>query len=222
MTSERLRLIVIITLLISISLPAIFGLQFVHALTDASSTDPITEQDANFGLVEAPATEATTTVPGLRAANSVPSSNVARKARIAGTKYVDYCTNGQELVALPGDPEIDANLNKPDAPTPKCPEGMTWDHTSGMDEYDTETGELEIGAYAKQADGSYIVHLAAETYVDATSTSEWPDRYVVLNDDPAGTAATASEASGGAASTTTQSTDTATTSTEELAQAQVI
>jgi hypothetical protein len=61
---------------------------------------------------------------------------------------------------------------------------MTWDHTSGMDAYDTADGDLRVGQYAQQADGTYVVHYAARTYTDATSTSEWPDRIVVLPSAP--------------------------------------
>ena len=35
--------------------------------------------------------------------------------------------------------------------------------------------------------GTFIVHYPAMTYTDATSTSEWPDRIVVVQTDPTGT-----------------------------------
>jgi len=56
-----------------------------------------------------------------------------------------------------------------------------------MEAYDTPTGDLEIGQYAQQSDGSYIVHYPAMTYHDATSTVEWPDRVTVISTDPSTT-----------------------------------
>jgi hypothetical protein len=78
-------------------------------------------------------------------------------------------------------PEIDAHFNVPDAPTPKCPEGMTWDHTSGMD--DTPSGDLEVGQYAQLCDGTYIAHYLSMRYTSATSTSDWPARISVVSGD---------------------------------------
>ena len=74
--------------------------------------------------------------------------------------------------AYPGDPEIDANLSKPDAPIPSCPSGQTWHHTSGVSAYDTPSGDLEVGQYAQQPDGSYVVHYPVMTYTSATSSAQ--------------------------------------------------
>jgi hypothetical protein len=105
-------------------------------------------------------------------------------AHVIGTKFVDYCSDGTKVTPYPGDPAIDANLNKPDAATPKCPSGLQWHHTSGMDKYDTPSGDLDVNTYAQQADGSYIVHYAASIYTDATSTASWPDRIVSTKTSP--------------------------------------
>ena len=51
----------------------------------------------------------------------------------------------------------------PNAPTPTCPSGMTWDHSTAQPAYDTATGDLEIGDYAQQADATYFVHYPAMT-----------------------------------------------------------
>jgi len=40
------------------------------------------------------------------------------KVHIIGTKYIDYFTDGSTTIAIPGDPKIDGNLDKPDAPMP--------------------------------------------------------------------------------------------------------
>src|SRR5215831_4636351 len=86
---------------------------------------------------------------------------------IIGTKYVDYFTDGSTTIAVPGDPTVDGNLDKPNASTPTHA-GMTWVHTTGQHLYDTPSGDLEIGDYAAQADSSYVQH--APPFVSSTST----------------------------------------------------
>ena len=39
-----------------------------------------------------------------------------------------------------------------------------------MEAYDTTSGDLEVGDYAQEADGSYISNVPAYTYTDATSS----------------------------------------------------
>ena len=39
-----------------------------------------------------------------------------------------------------------------------------------MEAYDTASGDLEIGTYAQESDGSYISNVPAYTYTDATSS----------------------------------------------------
>lgn len=97
--------------------------------------------------------------------------------------YTDYFTDGTKTVSFPGDPVIDADLGKPDAQNPTRP-GLTWVSTSGVNRYDTPTGNLEIGDYVQQSDGSYLVHVSSSTYTDATSTNALPDRIVITNTDP--------------------------------------
>ena len=86
---------------------------------------------------------------------------------IVGTKYVDYFTDGSTTISVPGDPKVDGNLDKPNAPIPTHA-GMTWVHTTGQHLYDTPSGDLEVGDYAVEADGSYIQH--APPFVSSTST----------------------------------------------------
>jgi hypothetical protein len=69
---------------------------------------------------------------------------------IIGTKYTDYFTDGTTETSYPGDPTIDANLGKRDAPIPTH-EGLTWVHTVGQNLYDTPSGDLEVGDYALEA-----------------------------------------------------------------------
>jgi hypothetical protein len=70
---------------------------------------------------------------------------------------------------FPGNPDIDSNLNKPNAPIPTHG-NLQWVSTSGMEAYDTPSGDLE-GDYAQEADGSYISNVPAYTYTDATSSA---------------------------------------------------
>jgi hypothetical protein len=72
-----------------------------------------------------------------------------------GTKYTDYFTDGTTVTAFPGDPAIDSHFDVPDAPVPTHA-GLTWVHTSGGYLYDTPSGDLEVGDYAVQSDGSLI------------------------------------------------------------------
>ena len=71
------------------------------------------------------------------------------------------------MTAYPGDPTIDGNLNKPNAPIPTH-EGLTWDHTDGTYLYDTASGNLDQGDYAVRPDRSYIEN--ALPFVSSTST----------------------------------------------------
>jgi hypothetical protein len=99
----------------------------------------------------------------------------------AGTKYIDYCTVGTTTTTYPGDPAIDSHMNEPNAATPKCPSGQTWAHTTGQPGYDTPSGDLEIGDYAKQDDGTFITHYPATTYTDATSRWKFPSTKLFWN-----------------------------------------
>ena len=88
---------------------------------------------------------------------------------VVGTKYIDYFTDGSKTYSFPGNPDIDSDLNKPNAPIPTHG-NLTWVSTSGMEAYDTPSGDLESGDYAQEAGGSYITNVPAYTYTDATSS----------------------------------------------------
>jgi len=131
----------------------------------------------------------------------------------AGTAYIDTFSDGTKTYSFPGDPTIDSHFHEANAPIPKRP-GLTWTGSQGYDAYNTPSGKLEIGDYTQQADGTYLVHLPAQTYTDATSTSQWPDRYVVMTSDPTATPAPAfspAPTPPTAAPTTTTTTSTPTT-----------
>jgi hypothetical protein len=102
---------------------------------------------------------------------------------INGTGYTDYFTDGTKTVSFPGDPAIDANLAKANAQTPQHA-GLRWVGTGASYLYDTPSKALDVGDYAQQPDGSYVEHLAATTYTDATSTSAVPDRITTTTSNP--------------------------------------
>jgi len=89
------------------------------------------------------------------------------EVHIIGTKYIDYFTDGSTTIAVPGDPKVDNNLDKPNAATP-VHAGMRWVQTTGQNRYDTPNGDLEEGDYALDRDGSYVQH--APPFVSSTST----------------------------------------------------
>src|SRR5262249_45424486 len=103
-------------------------------------------------------------------------------------KYIGYFTDGSTTIAVPGDPKIDGNLDKPDAPIPTHA-GMTWVHTVGDNLYDTPSGDLEVGDYAVQPDGSYIKLSPPFVFSSSTPTQ-------------ISTAQTSSSSTSGASSTT--------------------
>ena len=153
--------------------------------TSASSTTPAT--DASSTSVTPPAQ---TQAPAQSQAQSQPSSGkpTLKLVHVVGTKYIDYFTDGTKTYSFPGNPDIDSNLNKPNAPIPTHG-NLTWVSTSGMDAYDTPSGDLESGDYAQESDGSYISNVPAYTYTDATSSVPIAAHIATSKTDP--TAATA-------------------------------
>ena len=175
-------------LVISLIIIGAFKTGIVSALTatttDATSTvSDTTTASASSSSVSnmPPATDASSTpetppaqtqTPDQSQAQSQPSNGAKptlKLVHVVGTKYVDYFTDGTKSYSFPGDPDIDSNLNKPNAPIPSHG-NLTWVSTSGMDAYDTSSGDLEIGDYAQESDGSYISNVPAYTYTDATSS----------------------------------------------------
>ena len=203
MTTHRITFAAVAVIIITLFAASLLKIQLAQALADASSTA------ATTSTVTAPASTTTTSATTTSTATPAPSSPATapsslKLVHIIGTKYVDYCTDGTKVTAYPGDPAIDAHFNVPDAPTPKCPAGQKWDHTSGMDKYDTASGDLDVGNYAQQNDGTYVTHFAATTFTDATSTSQWSDRTVVMHADPGLRQSTSSSSEPVATSTSAQ------------------
>jgi hypothetical protein len=127
-------------------------------IDSASSTD---EATATTTEASGPVEQAATTPA------AAPPPIGLTEVHIVGTKYTDYFTDGTTVASYPGDPAIDSNFDKPDAPIPTHA-GLTWDHTSGYNLYDTASGDLDVGDYAVQSDGSYIEN--APPFVSSTST----------------------------------------------------
>jgi len=153
-------------------------------VVQASASSTPTEDAASSTPPAAPADEsASTTVVTRLSSTSTPAASAPIVAgdgptlvHIIGTKYTDYFTDGKTVTAFPGDPAIDSHFNVPNAPIPTH-EGLTWVHTTGQHLYDTPSGDLEINDYAQQSDGSYIGHLPASKYTDATSSVVFTDRF---------------------------------------------
>jgi hypothetical protein len=151
------------------------------SLTSASSTPQATDASSTSSTLPAQA-QAT----DQNQAQSQPSSGAKptlKLVHVVGTKYIDYFTDGTKTYSFPGNPDIDSNLNKPNAPIPSHA-GLTWVSTSGMEAYDTPSGDLEPSDYAQESDGSYISNVPAYTYTDATSSVPIPAHIATSKTDP--------------------------------------
>jgi hypothetical protein len=128
---------------------------------------------------------AQTQAPAQTQAQAQPRSGkpTLKLVHVVGSKYVDFFTDGTKSYSFPGNPDIDSNLNKPNAPIPSHT-GLTWVSTSGMEAYDTPSGDLEVGDYAQEADGSYISNVPGYTYTDATSSVPIAAHIATLKTDP--------------------------------------
>ena len=130
--------------------------------------------------------------PAQSQAQSLPTSKPTLKlVHVVGSKYVDYFTDGKKTYSFPGNPDIDSNLNRPNAPIPTHG-NLTWVSTSGMDAYDTPSGDLEIGDYTQESDGSFISNMPAYTYTDATSSVPTAAHIATSKTDPTLAAVTTS------------------------------
>jgi hypothetical protein len=173
-------------LVISLIIIGTFKTGIVAALTatttDATTmaSDPTTASTSSVSANTMPSTDARSTsvtpptqteAPSQTQAQSQPSSGkpTLKLVHVVGTKYIDYFTDGTKTYSFPGNPDIDTNLNKPNAPIPTHG-NLQWVSTSGMNAYDTPSGDLESGDYAQESDGSYISNVPAYTYTDATSS----------------------------------------------------
>jgi len=150
--------------------------------TDATSTSDTTiasstpaSASSTPSTTDASSTSTTslaqTQAPAQTQAQAQPSSSkpTLKLVHVVGTKYIDYFTDGTKSYSFPGNPDIDSNLNKPNAPIPSH-SNLKWVSTSGMEAYDTSSGDLEVGDYAQESDGSYVSNIPAYTYTDATSS----------------------------------------------------
>jgi hypothetical protein len=81
---------------------------------------------------------------------------------LIGIKYTDYFTDGTNTFAFPGDPAIDSKFNQPNAPIPTHP-GLTWVQSTSGPLYDTPSGDLEVGDYVVQPDGSVVTNAPVNT-----------------------------------------------------------
>ena len=155
--------------------------------TTAASTSP-SSAGSTTPTPDASSTSATppaqTQTPDQNQAQSLSSGKPTLKlVHVVGSKYVDYFTDGTKTYSYPGNPDIDSNLNKPNAPIPSHG-NLKWVSTSGMEAYDMSSGDLEVGDYAQEADGSYISNVPAYTYTDATSSVPIASHIATSKTDP--------------------------------------
>jgi hypothetical protein len=177
-----LSILVIAALLII----SILKIQQAYAQVDATSSDAVaTSSEANpsadaststavdtsvITSIDAPETGSTATPQAILPESVKPTEPPPQgltEVHIIGTKYIDYFTDGTTITSYAGDPAIDSNFDKPNTPIPTH-EGLTWVQTIGKNLYDTESGDLEVGEYAVQPNGTYITN--APPFVSSTST----------------------------------------------------
>src|SRR5258708_31595040 len=134
----------------------------------SSSASPVqtTPADSSTAAARSPGSAATVTAAQKPLTEPPPAG--LTEVHIIGTKYTDYFTDGSITIAVLGDPTIAGNFDKPDAPIPTH-DGMTWVHTTGQNLYDTPSGDLEVGDYAVQSNGSYLTN--PPPFVSSTSTA---------------------------------------------------
>ena len=97
----------------------------------ASSTTPVADASLTSAI---PPTQ--TQAPAQSQSQSPSSGKPTLKlVHVAGTKYIDYFTDGAKAYSFPGSPDIDSNL------------------TSGMEAFDTPSGDLDAGDHAQEANG---------------------------------------------------------------------
>ena len=120
---------------------------------DASTSTPpatTTESVAPSSSTSSPATSTPNSASAAPSANTEASNGPEApppgltEVHIVGTKYTDYFTDDAGEHSFPGDPAFDSHLSEKDAPTPTH-QGMTWEHTTGQNLYDTPSGDLEVG-----------------------------------------------------------------------------
>ena len=132
--------------------------------SSSTSTEPTsTDIDATGTALSDTTSTSSSSTP---AAESAPQELTL--VHIIGTKYIDYFTDGTNTYTFPGDPEIHAHIADKDAPIPTH-EGLTWVHSTGQYLYDTASGDLEVGQYALQLNGTFIQK--AHPFVSATSSA---------------------------------------------------
>jgi hypothetical protein len=207
-------------LFISLIIIGTFRTSIVSALTATTTDATSTASDATTASTSSTPVESTTSATDASSTpvalpaqiqgsaqsqgqTQSPSKPTLKLVHVVGTKYIDYFTDGTKTYSYPGNPDIDSNLNKPNAPIPSHA-GLTWVSTSGMEAYDTPSGDLEPGDYAQESDGSFISNVPAYTYTDATSSVPIPTHMARSKTDPTVATPTTNDASSTTATSTAQ------------------
>jgi hypothetical protein len=157
------------------------------ATLESATTTQITAEDASI-TPEALTQPGPDTAQTSKAADGQPPTGLT-EVHIIGTKYIDYFTDGINTYTFPGDPQIHAHFAEKDAPIPKH-DGLTWVHSTGQYLYDTPSGDLEVGQYALQPNGTYIQKglpfvSATSSPLSSGSSTAAPDTEVATSTDEA-------------------------------------
>ena len=167
--------IAVVAPLVAIVVVAVLKIPLAAAQVDATSTPPTTDLVSTSTEPTSTDIDAIGTAPSdatSTASSSTPAIESAPQdltlVHIIGTKYIDYFTDGTNTYTFPGDPELHAHIADKDAPIPTH-EGLRWVHSTGQYLYDTASGDLEVGQYALQLNGTVIQK--AHPFVSATSSA---------------------------------------------------
>lgn len=172
--APRVLIIVNLAVLVAVSVSFLLIRNAVAQSATSTPTDPLPADTSS---------ETLSTAAAAASIDAAPQLQQLREVHIIGTKYTDYFTDGSTVFSFPGDPEIAKNFDKPNAPQPSH-EGLMWVQTTGTHLYDTPSGDLEIGTFALQQNGTYVAYLATTTIANATSTPYLPARVVVMQEHP--------------------------------------
>ena len=163
--------IAVVAPLVAVIVVGVLKIPLAAAQVEATSTESSsTSTEPTSTDIDATGTALSDTTS--TSSSSTPAAESALQeltlVHIIGTKYIDYFTDGTNTYTFPGDPELHAHIAEKDAPIPTH-EGLRWVHSTGQYLYDTASGDLEVGQYALQLNGTVIQK--AHPFVSATSSA---------------------------------------------------
>ena len=159
-------------LLTSLIIIGTFHTSIVSALTATTTDATSTASDTTSALASPTSASSTTSATDASSTSATPPAQTqvaaqsqANPCRVPASRRSSSCTSSARNTSTtlrtarrrtpsPAIPKSTPISNKPNAPIPSHA-GLTWVSTSGMDAYDTPSGDLQIGDYAQEADGSH-------------------------------------------------------------------